>query len=62
MNLKYFIKSCHLKRELKKKKIYVRYWDKDKINNYLRITVGTDGEMNTLIEALREILLKGRNL
>ncbi len=48
--------------ELKKKKIYVRYWDKDKINNYLRITVGTDEEMNTLIEALREILLKGRNL
>lgn len=48
--------------ELKKKKIYVRYWDKDKINNYLRITVGTDREMNILIEALREILLKGRNL
>lgn len=44
--------------ELKKRKIYVRYWDKPRINNYLRITIGTDEEMNMLFEALEDILRK----
>lgn len=42
--------------ELKKKKIYVRYWNKSRIDNYLRITVGTPEEMTKLILALKEIL------
>lgn len=42
--------------ELKKRKIYVRYWDKPRIGNSLRITVGTDGEMEALYRALGEIL------
>ncbi len=42
--------------ELKNRKIYVRYWNKPRINNYLRITVGTDEEMNKLINALKEIV------
>ncbi len=42
--------------ELKKKKIYVRYWNKPRINDYLRITIGTDEEMNKFISALTEIL------
>lgn len=42
--------------ELKKKKIYVRYWNKPGINNYLRITIGTDEEMEKLFEALECIL------
>lgn len=42
--------------ELKKRSIYVRYWDKPRINNYLRITVGTDAQMEKLFEALEEIL------
>lgn len=42
--------------ELKKRKIFVRYWDKPRINNYLRITVGTDEQTDKLIEALKEIL------
>lgn len=42
--------------ELKKKKIYVRYWDKPRIDNYLRITIGTDEEMEKLFEALESIL------
>ncbi|MDE6517539.1 MAG: histidinol-phosphate transaminase, partial [Acetatifactor sp.] len=36
-------------RALKERDIYVRYWDKPRINNSLRITVGTDEEMDTLL-------------
>ncbi len=42
--------------ELRKRKIYVRYFRKPRIDNYLRITVGTDEEMECLIEALADIL------
>lgn len=42
--------------ELKKRKIYVRYWDKPVICDYLRISVGTDEEMEKLFAALEEIL------
>ncbi len=42
--------------ELKKRKIYVRYWDKPAIKDYLRITVGTSMEMQKLFDALTEIL------
>ena len=45
--------------ELRERDIYVRYWDKPRINNSLRITVGTDEEMGKLVEALREILGAG---
>lgn len=42
--------------ELKKRKIFVRYWNKPRINNHLRITIGTMEEMNKLFGALEEIL------
>ncbi len=42
--------------ELKKRKIFVRYWNKPRISNYLRITVGTMEEMDKLFVALKEIL------
>ena len=38
---------------LKKEKIYVRYFAKPDIDKYLRITVGTDEEMNVLLKFLR---------
>ena len=41
---------------LREKNIYVRYFNKPRINNYLRITIGTDREMETLMTALAEIL------
>jgi histidinol-phosphate aminotransferase len=41
---------------LKEKKIYVRYFDKPRIDQYLRITIGTDEQMERLYEALSEIL------
>lgn len=42
--------------KLKENDIYVRYWNKDRINNYLRISIGTDEDMKTLIEKLKEIV------
>lgn len=43
---------------LKSKKIYVRWFNQDRIRNYLRITVGTDEEMDALMEALNEFLTR----
>ncbi|MDE7222193.1 MAG: aminotransferase class I/II-fold pyridoxal phosphate-dependent enzyme, partial [Acetatifactor sp.] len=45
-------------RALKEQDIYVRYWDKPRIRNFLRITVGTDEEMDTLVAFLREYINK----
>lgn len=42
--------------ELKKRNIYVRYFSKPRIDNYLRITIGTDEEMEKLYQALKEIV------
>lgn len=41
---------------LKEKQIYVRFFKKPRIDNYLRISIGTDAEMDELIKALSEIL------
>lgn len=40
---------------LKAKDIYVRYFSKPRIDNRLRITVGTDGEIDKLLDALSEL-------
>ena len=45
-------------KELKERDIYVRYWNKDRINNYLRISIGTDEDMKELVKALEEIVKK----
>lgn len=41
---------------LKENNIYVRHWNKPRIDNYLRITVGTDEEMKCLIDFLKSYL------
>ena len=41
---------------LKIKKIYVRYFNKPRIDNYLRVTIGTDEEMDTFVAFLRKYL------
>ncbi len=41
---------------LKTRDIYVRYFNKPRIDNRLRITVGTDAEIDALIAALREFI------
>ena len=41
---------------LKSKGILIRYFNKPRISGYLRITIGTDEEMDALINAIREEL------
>jgi histidinol-phosphate aminotransferase len=42
--------------KLKSAGILVRYFSKDRIDNCLRITIGSDSECETLIAALRQII------
>ncbi|MCI8800582.1 MAG: histidinol-phosphate transaminase [Lachnospiraceae bacterium] len=41
-------------RALRQADIYVRYWNKPRISEYMRITVGTDEEMDRLLDFLKE--------
>lgn len=43
-------------RALREADIYVRHWDKPRISNHLRITIGTDEEMDRLVAFLRDYL------
>ena len=45
-------------RALREAGIIVRYFDKPRIDNYLRITVGTDEQMDTLFAFLESWLKK----
>jgi histidinol-phosphate aminotransferase len=40
---------------LRERNIYVRFWNKPRISNHLRITVGTDEQMKTLVETLEQM-------
>lgn len=42
--------------KLRAKKIFVRHFDGERIREYLRITIGTDEQMDALLAALDEIL------
>ena len=42
--------------ELRKRDIYVRHFNGERIKDYLRITIGTDDEMNILIKNIKEII------
>ncbi|MFN2274076.1 MAG: aminotransferase class I/II-fold pyridoxal phosphate-dependent enzyme, partial [Anaerolineales bacterium] len=41
---------------LRERGIIVRYFNQPRIDDYLRISVGTDKQCDTLLDALREIL------
>lgn len=41
---------------LKTQKVFIRYFNLPRINNYVRITIGTDGEMNIFLEKTKEYL------
>ena len=43
---------------LKSKDIYVRWFNKPRISDYLRITIGTDEEIDKLIDELNELILE----
>lgn len=49
-------KAADIYNELKARNIYVRYFNKPRIDDHLRITVGTPEEMETLYTALQDIL------
>lgn len=43
---------------LRENEIYVRHWNKPRIENYLRISIGTDAEMKTVLDFLENYLKK----
>ena len=48
----------NLYKQLKENGVLVRYFAKDRIDNYLRVTIGTDEEMGIFIEKLEDLLEK----
>jgi histidinol-phosphate aminotransferase len=48
--------GAELAAALREKKIIVRHFKKERIDQYLRITVGTDDECSKLLEACKSIL------
>jgi histidinol-phosphate aminotransferase len=47
--------AADLYQALKEKKILVRYFNHPRITDYLRITVGTDGEIDQLLLAIASL-------
>ena len=50
------LKGEYIYKKLKEKGVLVRYFGKERIEDYLRITIGTNKEMEKLIEKLKEII------
>ncbi len=55
------ISGKYIFEELRKKGILVRYFGKAKIEDYMRVTIGTDEEMKIVVEAMKEIINLIRN-
>lgn len=53
------IHAAELFGQLREKGILVRYFKEPRIDNYLRVTVGTDDEMDSFLTAVREIVSAG---
>ncbi|MFV0364159.1 MAG: histidinol-phosphate transaminase [Suipraeoptans sp.] len=53
-------KGSDIFEKLKEKGIYVRYWNQDRISDYLRITIGTDEEMESLYNGITNLKYEGR--
>ncbi len=49
------IEGAQLFAGLRERGVLVRHFNTDALNNFLRITIGTDDEMDSLIEALEAI-------
>lgn len=45
-----------LMQKLREQGIYVRHFARERIRNYLRITIGTEQEMRTVVDSLKKIL------
>ena len=50
------VKAEYLFKELRKKGIIVRYFNANRINNYLRVSIGTDEQMDAFMAGVKEIL------
>ena len=50
------VPATHLFEELRKQHIFVRYFSNPRIDNYLRISIGTDAEMDHFLAAVQEII------
>lgn len=50
------VPATHLFEELRKQHIFVRYFSNTRIDNYLRISIGTDAEMDRFLAAVQEII------
>ncbi len=50
------VDAAQLAQKLREARILVRYFDKPRIERFLRITIGNDEEMNRLIETLRTLI------
>ena len=47
--------AAEIYRQLKQRKILIRFWDADGLREFVRITVGTPEDIQQLLEALKEI-------
>ncbi len=52
------ISAKHIFETLKSDNIFIRYFNLPRINNHLRITVGTDAEMDILLQHISNIISK----
>ncbi|MNI39712.1 Histidinol-phosphate aminotransferase [compost metagenome] len=48
--------ASRLFQELRDQGVLVRYFNQPRIDNYLRVTIGTDAEMKTFIQVLSQII------
>ncbi|MDJ0509382.1 MAG: histidinol-phosphate transaminase [Crocosphaera sp.] len=50
-----WLEASELYSQLKERKVLVRYFKNPRINNYVRITVGTDAEIDRLLEVIEQL-------
>ncbi|MDJ0731630.1 MAG: histidinol-phosphate transaminase [Crocosphaera sp.] len=50
-----WIEASELYSKLKERKVLVRYFKQPRISNYVRITVGTDAEIDRLLEVIKQL-------
>ena len=50
-----WIAGADLYQRLKQRGILIRHWDRPRIENWCRVTVGTDAEMNAFLEQVAQL-------
>ncbi len=55
------VDAVHICSELKKRHILVRHYNNERINDYIRITIGTREEMTKVLDAITDILDKAES-